>query len=102
MKLAPGERFGIAPGLLRTFANVGMVFSFALAILVASAAISKHEAFAIFVGTSTLAPATAAFTRGIRAACHASTSLMVLAAGLSATRFLSPAGHRPGVPVRAG
>ena len=102
MKLAPGERFGIASGLLRTFANVGMVFSFALAILVASATISKHEAFAIFVGTSTLAPATAAaFTRGIHAAFYASTSLMVLAAGLSATRFLSPAGHRPGAPDRA-
>ena len=31
MKAAPGDEFGVASGLLRTFSNVGMVFSFALA-----------------------------------------------------------------------
>ena len=87
MKAAPPNAFGISSGLLRTFSNVGMVFSFALAILVASANISKHEAFAIFVGTTTLhRSAAAAFTTGIHAAFYASTSLMVLAAILSATR----------------
>jgi len=87
MKVAPGKEFGIASGLLRTFANVGMVFSFALAILVASATITKAQAFAIFVGTSTLSPATAAaFTDGIHAAFYSSTSLMVIAAILSAVR----------------
>jgi MFS family permease len=87
MKAAPGKEFGIASGLLRTFANVGMVFSFALAILVASATITKRQAFAIFVGTSTLSPATAAaFTDGIHAAFYSSTSLMVIAAVLSAVR----------------
>ena len=54
MKAAPGDGFGIASGLLRTFANVGMVFSFALAILVASESITEAKAFAIFVGTSSL------------------------------------------------
>jgi MFS family permease len=87
MKAAPAAEFGIVSGLLRTFANVGMVFSFALAILVASATISKHEAFAIFVGTTTLPHATAAaFTGGLDAAFYASTSLMVVAAILSALR----------------
>ena len=87
MKVAPGKEFGIASGLLRTFANVGMVFSFALAILVASATITKQQAFAIFVGTSTLSPSTAAaFTNGIHAAFYSSTSLMVIAAVLSAVR----------------
>ena len=87
MKAAPGKEFGIASGLLRTFSNVGMVFSFALAILVASATITKAQAFAIFVGTSTLSPLTAAaFTDGIHAAFYSSTLLMVIAAVLSAVR----------------
>ncbi|MDA8291084.1 MAG: MFS transporter [Actinomycetota bacterium] len=87
MKVAPPDRLGIASGLLRTFANVGMVFSFALAILVASSSVSKQAAFAIFVGTGTLSARTAeAFTTGIHAAFYASTALMVLAAVLSATR----------------
>jgi len=101
MKIAPGEQFGIASGLLRTFANVGMVFSFALAILVASATISKNEAFAIFVGTTTLSRATAAaFTDGIHSAFYASTSLMVIAAILSATRVRS--GHTGPPDASAG
>jgi EmrB/QacA subfamily drug resistance transporter len=100
MKAAPGDGFGIASGLLRTFSNVGMVFSFALAILVASATITKHEAFAIFVGTSTLSHSTAgAFTHGIHAAFYSSTSLMVVAAVLSATRA-RPRRSSPATGVR--
>ena len=102
MKAAPGERFGIASGLLRTFANVGMVFSFALAILVASATITKHEAFAIFVGTTTLRPSVAGpFTDGIHAAFYSSTSLMVVAALLSVSRA-RPRRHQVGPPTGAG
>ncbi len=87
MKAAPGGAFGIASGLLRTFANVGMVFSFAVAILIASQSISKHEAFAIFVGATTLrASAGAGFISAIHAAFYSSTSLMLIAAILSATR----------------
>jgi len=95
MKAAPGDEFGIASGLLRTFANVGMVFSFAVAILVASASITKQQAFAIFVGTSTLSSTTAAaFTDGIHAAFYSSTLLMVIAAILSATRARARRGQR--------
>ncbi|MDH2904411.1 MAG: MFS transporter [Actinomycetota bacterium] len=87
MKVAPGNSFGVTSGLLRTFANVGMVFSFALAILVASNSIGRQAAFAIFVGTSTLSPTTiGAFITGLHAAFYASTSLMILAAGLSMSR----------------
>jgi EmrB/QacA subfamily drug resistance transporter len=96
MKAAPGDEFGIASGLLRTFANVGMVFSFALAILVASESITKTQAFAIFVGTSTLSRSSAAaFTDGIHAAFYSSTSLMVIAALLSFSRVRSGR-HIPG------
>jgi len=87
MKAAPPAVFGISSGMLRTFANVGMVFSFAVAILVASRSISKHLAFAIFVGTETLhGRLAAAFTTGLHAAFYASMGFMVLAALLSAVR----------------
>jgi EmrB/QacA subfamily drug resistance transporter len=87
MKAAPGQDFGVTSGLLRTFANFGMVFSFALAILIASQSISKDEAFAIFAGTAGLpTSASASFMTAIRAAFYSSTSLMVVAAFLSATR----------------
>jgi EmrB/QacA subfamily drug resistance transporter len=102
MKVAPPSKFGITSGLLRTFANVGMVFSFALAILVASQSISKHEAFAIFVGTTSLSPASAAaFTDGIHSAFYSSTLLMVIAGVLSGSRFRSPR-RRGSAAVPAG
>src|SRR5579875_9783 len=49
MKASPREVFGISSGMLRTFANIGMVFSFSVAILIASRTIPRQLAFAIFV-----------------------------------------------------
>jgi EmrB/QacA subfamily drug resistance transporter len=87
MKASPPEMFGISSGMLRTFANIGMVFSFSVAILVASRSISKHLAFAIFVGTTSLHGHLAtAFTTGLHAAFYASMGFMALAAVLSASR----------------
>jgi EmrB/QacA subfamily drug resistance transporter len=87
MKAAPPDMFGIASGMMRTFANIGMVFSFAVAILVASRSISRQLAFAIFVGTSTLHGSLAsAFTSGLHAAFYESVGFMVIAAILSALR----------------
>ena len=87
MKASPPDVFGISSGMLRTFANIGMVFSFSVAILVASRSISKHLAFAIFVGTTSLHGHLAeAFTTGLHAAFYASMGFMALAAVLSATR----------------
>ncbi|MGH8961476.1 MAG: MFS transporter [Jatrophihabitantaceae bacterium] len=92
MKSAPPAQFGIASGIMRTFANIGMVFSFAVAILVASRSISRGLAFAIFVGTTTLhGQLAAAFTTGLHAAFYASVGFMVIAAVLSATRVLTRA-----------
>jgi len=101
MKAVPGDQFGIASGLLRTFANVGMVFSFAVAILVAARSIPRDVAFAIFVGTTHLSRHLAgAFATGLHAAFFTSIAFMALAAVLSATRVLSrkraaPTGDRP-------
>ncbi len=87
MKVSPPELFGVSSGMLRTFANVGMVFSFSMAILLASRTIPQQEAFAIFVGTASLhGPVAAAFTDGLHAAFYGSMALMVVAALLSATR----------------
>src|SRR6201986_470889 len=87
MKAAPPDMFGIASGMMRTFSNVGMVFSFSVAILVASRSISRQLAFAIFVGTASLHGSLAsAFTAGLHAAFYESVSFMVIAAILSALR----------------
>ncbi len=96
MKAAPPGEFGIASGMLRTFANIGMVFSFAVAILIASRSISRGLAFAIFVGSTSLHGRLAtAFTSGLHAAFYASIGFMVLAAALSALRA-GPARARGG------
>jgi len=87
MKASPPAMFGISSGMLRTFANVGMVFSFAVAILTASRAISRNLAFAIFVGTTSLRGHLAvAFTTGLHAAFYTLMAFMILAAALSAVR----------------
>ncbi len=87
MKAAPPQVFGISAGLLRTFSNIGMVFSFAVAILIASRSIARGLAFAIFVGSATLHGAVAAaFTQGLHAAFYASMGFMAIAAVLSALR----------------
>ena len=89
MKAAPKQVFGVASGMLRTFANVGMVFSFSTALLVAAHALSRGLAFAIFVGNAVVSgPAGAAFLRGIHASLLASVAALVVAAVLSALRGL--------------
>ena len=106
MKAVPGSQFGIASGMLRTFANVGMVFSFAVAILVAARSIPRGLAFAIFVGTTHLSHHLAgAFTTGLHAAFYSSMGFMALAAVLSATRVLrrhAPAPAPASSPVPKG
>ncbi len=87
MKVAPGEDFSIASEMLRTFANIGMVFSFAVAVLVAARSISRRLPFAIFLGTATRSHRVGvAFTAGLHAAFLASICFMTPAALLSATR----------------
>lgn len=98
MKVAPGHDFGIASGMLRTFANIGMVFSFSVAILVAARSVSRQTAFAIFVGTTSLSRKLGpAFTTGLHAAFFSSIGFMALAALLSATRMLG-AGRKSALP----
>ncbi len=100
MKASPPEAFGISSGMLRTFANIGMVFSFSMAILIASRSISRRLAFAIFVGSESLHGSLArAFTDGLHSAFYASMGLMVVAALLSATRVRSASRTAMGRPA---
>jgi EmrB/QacA subfamily drug resistance transporter len=90
MKASPPAMFGVSSGMLRTFANVGMVFSFSVAILVASRSITKNLAFAIFVGVTNLHGHLATvFTSGLHAAFYVLMSFMLIAALLSLSRIRS-------------
>ncbi|HUY50762.1 MAG TPA: MFS transporter [Streptosporangiaceae bacterium] len=90
MNASPPSVLGVSSGMLRTFANIGMVFSFTTAILAASRSISRGLAFAIFVGTTSLHGRLAvAFTTGLHTAFYTLMSFMLLAAVLSATRARS-------------
>jgi len=87
MKASPDNMFGISSGMLRTFANIGMVFSFSVAILVASHSISKNLAFAIFVGvTSIHGHLATAFTNGLHSAFYVLMIFMLIAMVLSFSR----------------
>jgi EmrB/QacA subfamily drug resistance transporter len=87
MKASPAGMFGVASGMLRTIANLGMVLSFTSALVVAAHAITRQVAFAIFVGNVSLtAVAGNSFLRGIHAAFYFSVGALVVAGVLSALR----------------
>jgi EmrB/QacA subfamily drug resistance transporter len=95
MKASPPELFGVSSGILRTFSNIGMVFSFSVAILAAAKSIPRSLAFAIFVGTTKLSGHLAdVFTHGIHGAFYTSAVFMVVAAMLSISRKRA-SGSRP-------
>jgi len=96
MANAPPRAYGVASGRLRTLANVGMVGSFALALLAAAAAIQRAEAFAIFLGTSTLTREPAgAFVRGYRLALLTAIVPLGIALALSILRGPEARGAAP-------
>ena len=90
MRASPASDFGLTAGLLRTCANVGMVFSFAAALVAAAHSIPRALAFAIFVGGANLSGARGmAFVGGIHTALYLAVALMLVAAVLSGTRLFS-------------
>lgn len=100
MKAAPRGSFGVASGLLRTFSNVGMIFSFSVALLVAARSMPHELAFAIFVGGAKLSlHQSAAFLGGIHAALYASIAALAVAAVLSASRAGARSRRTPAADV---
>jgi len=87
MANAPKRAYGIASGLLRTFSNIGMVSSFAVALLIASISIPRQLAFAIFLGVGKITGnLSLAFVDGMHSALMASISLLAVALLLSILR----------------
>ncbi len=87
MASAPRNAYGVASGLLRTFSNIGMVSSFAMALLIASLSIPRQTAFMIFLGVGGLSGAlSSAFVQGMHSALMGSIALLALALLLSVLR----------------
>ncbi len=87
MSAAPPRAYGIASGLLRTLSNIGMVCSFAVALLIASFSIPRQQAFEIFLGLGGIpAQLSKAFVDGMHSALIGSISLLAVALLLSISR----------------
>jgi EmrB/QacA subfamily drug resistance transporter len=87
MASAPPKAYGVTNGLLRTMANVGMLSSFAVALLIASLSIPRAYAFQIFVGVGKInGDLSVAYIKGMHTALVASVVLLLIAIILSILR----------------
>lgn len=87
MKSAPAEAYGVAYGMLRTFGNMGQVFSFAMALLVAGAFLPRGLTFAVYAGQGSVQGGQLArLAEGIHAALYAAVAAFLVAAGFSLSR----------------
>ncbi|EQD47640.1 major facilitator transporter, partial [mine drainage metagenome] len=82
MSQAPSDRLGAISGLRSTLQNMGALLSFVLTFAIASAAVPKPVAYAVFLGT-TNAAIPSAFLTGLRYALYACAALLAIAAALS-------------------
>jgi EmrB/QacA subfamily drug resistance transporter len=84
---APRGSYGAVAGLRSMLANTGTLLSFVLAISIASASVSRYEAYQVILGTTHLiGGVSATFLQGIDSALYASAVVLVVAAVLSALR----------------
>ncbi len=88
MGAAPRHRLGVASATLNTMRNLGMVFSFSVALAVAAAAMPSALVNQIFLGTvgHLEAGISLAFTGAMDHAFVASTAICLIALGFSAVR----------------
>ncbi len=87
MASAPPRAYGVTNGLLRTMANIGMLSSFALALLIASISIPRAYAFQIFLGVGRISgQLSSAYITGMHTALVASIGLLLIAITLSILR----------------
>ena len=87
MASAPARSYGVVSGLLRTFSNIGMVCSFAVALLVSSLSIPRQMAFEIFLGVGGFqSQLSSAFVDGMHAALAGSILVITVALVLSVLR----------------
>ena len=87
MANAPPGYYGLSSGLLRTFANIGTLISYVLAITIASITVPRYVAFEVFLGLHNIIGSLAAkFMTGIRSALIMSFIIVVVAMLLSLFR----------------
>ena len=87
MANAPPGYYGLSSGLLRTFANIGTLISYVLAITIASITVPRYVAFEVFLGLHNIIGSLAAkFMTGIRSALIMSFIIIVVAILLSLFR----------------
>jgi len=87
MASAPPRAYGVVSGLLRTLSNIGMVCSFAIALLIASLSIPRQLAFEIFLGVGKIqGQLSSAFVDGMHVALFGSVSVLLIALALSILR----------------
>ncbi len=87
MSSAPPKAYGVTNGLLRTMANMGMLSSFSLALLIASLSIPRAYAFQIFVGAGKIdGQLSSAYIAGMHTALLSSIALLLVAIILSILR----------------
>jgi EmrB/QacA subfamily drug resistance transporter len=87
MSAATPQTYGIASGLLQTLSNIGMVCSFALALVRASLSIPRQGAFQIFLGVGGISPQLAQpFITGLHSALLVAILILVVALVFSALR----------------
>jgi EmrB/QacA subfamily drug resistance transporter len=87
MASAPPRAYGVVSGLLRTFSNIGMVCSFAVALLIASLSIPRQLAFEIFLGVGRIqGQLSTAFVDGMHFALFGSIAVLLVALILSVLR----------------
>lgn len=100
MSAAPSNRLGVASATLNTLRNVGMIFSFAIALAVTAASMPPAVEAAVFLGTvGHLDPAiSVAFTDGMQHAFLASALICILAIFCSIVRGRQVAKPAPEAP----
>ncbi len=87
MSSAPPKAYGVSNGLLRTMANVGMLSSFAVALLMSSLSIPRVYAFQIFLGVGKInGQLSLEYIRGMHTALLASIVMLLIAIVLSVLR----------------
>ncbi|WP_084272685.1 MFS transporter [Picrophilus oshimae] len=87
MANAPRGFYGVSSGILRTFANIGTLISYVLAITIASITVPRYVAFEVFLGLHNIVGTIAGkFMTGIRSALIMSFIILVIAVILSISR----------------
>ncbi len=103
MNSSPPEAYGVVSGLSRTFTNVGLVCSLAVALLLASISIPRQLALGIFLGVGGISPQlSAAYVEGMHSALFVFIGIVAFAIVLSLSRgkdVVNPASRARDTPA---